>query len=143
MYGDGVKFILEKSIELSQLYLLTKGEFYPFALVLTNDGAVNHLYQKTDGDEPVKEVFEKLVETLYKKTEQPETKAVALISNMKVEKESGAQMMLRLDVDSAGEPCLTYGLPYRLTDDGGIDFADPVFDPGQYHFFKEDPPAKN
>jgi hypothetical protein len=139
-FDEGTREMITKSLELAQLYILDKGEFYPFGLTLGEDGDLAHFYVN-DPEEgtPIGEVYDDVKRRVREKTSSDDCKAAAVISRIFIPAEGTGdrQTAVRVEVEAADGPLHVFGLPYVVDEEKGLDFDDPIAQAQDKELFAE------
>ncbi|MBD3410582.1 MAG: hypothetical protein GF419_10315 [Ignavibacteriales bacterium] len=128
-FDEGTRVMITKALELAQLHLLDKGEFYPFGLTLDKEGDLAHFYvNEPEEGTPVGEVYDDMKRRVREKTANDPCKAAAIVSRILIPNDDTdeRQTAVRVEVETETGPLHVFGLPYAVDEEKGVDFEDPI-----------------
>lgn len=130
--------LLNGSLDLAEKMLSDYGEFYPYATALTKSGKIEDLGIWKGKEYPKsKDVISDLEEYLQKGVGEGRYKATALILNVSMKKDQGAEkqdsILLRMEHESG--LALDIFKPYQLLALGKVQYGDIVASEGNKQFF--------
>lgn len=119
---DDLDNLLGPAIGFAQQQLDTRGEFYPYAAVVDNDGEQRMVATESGEDRPASvDLITMLIATLSE--QRNHLRATAIVADVRVP-ESGSDA-IRVTLEHSERVALTILLPYRIRRFGrGVDYGD-------------------
>ncbi|TPW05680.1 MAG: hypothetical protein FD124_2051 [Alphaproteobacteria bacterium] len=109
--------LLDDGIQSAKHFLETRGEFFPFAVVMKRNGEIKHVQLYPEDERPSSDaVVEKLVTALRQTRAEDDLISIAIVSDVRLPKFQQTHEVdaIRVELDDLEAQPVTCYLPYEL-----------------------------